>query len=84
MNIRPDEISKTIDGPAILDRMHDHGINISRWCREREINHRTFYKTMRGDLGRRRGALKTKRIVQVLVDEGFFVRLHDHQHNPLA
>ncbi len=81
MDIRPDEISKVIDGPAILDRMHDHGINISRWCRAREINPRTFYKTMAGDLGRRRSAQKTKRIVQVLAAEGFFVRLHDQKHN---
>ncbi len=81
MDIRPDEISKVIDGSAILDRMHNSGINISRWCRTHEINPRTFYKTMAGVLGRRRSAQKTKRIVQTLIDEGYFVRLHDQKHS---
>jgi len=81
MDIRPDEISKVIDGPAILDRMHNSGINISHWCRTHGVNYRTFYKTMAGRQGFRRNAQKTKRLVQILINEGFFIRLHDQKYS---
>jgi hypothetical protein len=73
MKINSAEISGKINGSKTLDRMHAKCVNISHWCQAHGINRRTFYKTVNGELGRRRDAHETRRIATLLDSEGLLV-----------
>ena len=65
-----------INGSMTLGKMHVKRLNISLWCQNHGINRRTFYKTLKGELGRRRDAHETMRIIRLLDSEGLLVT-HD-------
>ena len=62
-----------INGSMTLGKMHAKCLNITRWCQNNGINRRTFYKTLKGELGKRRDAHETLKIIRLLDSEGLLV-----------
>ncbi|MCK5680739.1 hypothetical protein KAI46_08020 [bacterium] len=71
--IKTQELKGRLNGPEILDRMHDAGLNISKWCAEREIPAPTFYRILNNQFGVKRNAKQTRRVYVLLKELGYLV-----------